>query len=45
MRAEQLWIDEAIRSFVEKRNSRTIIEDVEFSKLQMSTPMPASINA
>lgn len=43
-RAEQSWIDEALDQFLEQRNSRTIIEDIEFSKLHMDTPMPTSIN-
>lgn len=43
-RAEQLWIDEALDSMLEQRNPRTIIEDVEFSKLHMDSPMPTSIN-
>lgn len=44
LRAEQLWIDDALAQFIEPRNPRTIIEDVEFSKLQMDTPLPTSIN-
>lgn len=43
-RAEKDWVDQALRRFVETRNTRTIIEDVEFSKLQMDTPLPTSIS-
>lgn len=43
LRAEQLWIDEALDKFYENRNPRTIIEDVEFSKMHMDTPMPKSV--
>lgn len=43
-RAEKEWLDSAIRRYIESRNPRTIIEDVEFSKLQMDTPLPTSIS-
>lgn len=42
-RAEQLWIDVALDELLEDRNPRTIIEDIEFSKLHMDTPMPTAI--
>lgn len=44
LRADPLWLEMALRRYEERKNPRTIIEDVEFSKLQMNTPLPTSIS-
>lgn len=44
LRADQLWIDIMLDKLLENDNPRTIIEDIEFSKLHMDTPLPTSIN-
>lgn len=43
-RADPLWLEMALRRYKERKNPRTIIEDVEFSKMHMDTPLPTSIS-
>lgn len=43
-RVEEEWLIDALAPYLEERNTRTMIEDMEFNKLKMDQPLPSAIS-